>query len=370
MQILDEPLFWGPILILAMGKLGHMSATEIFLSEMAAMGLVLLLDAPSGILADKWGRKRCVIIGKVFTLLYVATYACMDSPMHSYIANVFWAIGVSLRSGAESALIYDELRRRGETECYAPLMKSVHSTWFFISSITTLLTGFIAEIDLRLPLLLSIPLVCVSLFLTFLFPKEDRHVDEVHTLESYFTHTKEAITAVKSNRTLMVLIFWIAVVGMLGKINFFAYNPYLESVGVPYSHVGIIFALMNAAAFIASRYAMRMHAWLGRVGFGYWLMLQGGILLVQAAYPSQLLGWAFILFGIRWGYMNTIIEPILHSHIESARRATVLSFQSSFGGLLQIVGFLLTAFIAVDVITLITVLGVTALILGVISRKL
>jgi MFS family permease len=368
MSLLEEPLFWGPILLIAMAKLGNMSTEQIFLSEALATGLILVLDAPSGMLADMIGRKTCVIVGKLCLLGCTFFLAFMDSPIHGYVANVLWAIGVSLRSGAESALIYDELQKRDALDEYQTLMRKTHSYWFFLTAFTTLATGFIAEIDLRLPLLLSLPGVIISSILILFFPAEEKRTHE-HTLANYKKHMVEAMQEVWSNKRLKSLLLWLALLGVMGKIYFFTYNPYLELVHMPYSHVGIIFSTINILAFIASRYAFQIQEKLKCVGFGIGFCLQGVVMLIQGVFTHYLSGWLFGIQGLTRGYINTVSEPLLNKEIESERRATVLSFQSSLSSLLQVIGFLITSPLSGDITMLLTLLGVVALALGFLSRK-
>lgn len=369
MSLLEEPLFWGPILLVAMAKLGHMSTEQIFLSEALATGLVLVLDAPSGILADMLGRKMCVTLGKLCFLVSTLFLAFMDSPLHGYIANVLWAVGVSLRSGADSALIYDELQKRDALDEYQPLMRKTHSYGFFITACTTLATGFIAEVDLRLPLLISLPGVVISNILILFFPTEDKRTHE-HTLANYKKHMVEAVQEVWNNKRLKLLLIWFALLGMMGKIYFFTYNPYLELVRIPYGQVGIIFCGINFFAFVASRYAFQIQEKLKCVGFGIGFWLQGVVMLIQAGFTHYLSGWLFILAGgVRWGYINTITEPLLNKEIEGGKRATVLSFQSSLSSLLQVTGFLIASPLSGSITTLLAVLGMISLFLGVLSRK-
>jgi MFS family permease len=370
MSLLEEPLFWGPILLLAMAKLGHMSVEQLFLSEALAMGLILLLDAPHGVLADVVGRKICVIMGKFCFLISTCMLAFMETPLHGYLANVLWAIGISLRSGAESALIYDELALRDALHEYPPLMKRCHSYWFFMTALTTLATGFIAEINLRLPLLLSLPGVFISTILIFFFPKEVKTAERVHTWRNYKNHVKDAWKEVRRNKTLQTLIIWLSISGVLGKLYFFTYNPYLELVRVPYSHVGIIFALLNLVAFGMSRYAFLVHETLARVGISFGFLLQSGIMFTQIIFIQPLSGWMLCAQGLTRGYLMTISESLLNKEIETKKRATVLSFHSSCGSILQILGFLIIAPISNNILLVLFVLGVTTLTCSFLSRRL
>jgi len=368
-SILDDPLFWGPVLILALSKLGHMSNEQIFLSEAFATGLILILDAPSGMLADLIGRKKCVIIGKILFLISLLFMAFMTSPIHGYIANAFWAIGVSLKSGADSALIYDELKKRNALDEYKLYCEKQNSYSFLLAALTTLSAGFIAEIDLRLPMILSIPGVLISTILVFFFPKEERKTHE-HSFANYKLHMLDAYKEVLNNKILQTLLLWFAILGVLGKIYFFTYNPYLEMVKIPYSEIGFIFCGINIFAYVASKYAFKIQEKLGNLGVGLIFIFQGIIMLVQASFVNKFSGLLFVLAGgVRWGYMSTISGPVLNSEIQSEKRATVLSFYSSFSSMLQVIVFVIASPLSGNIPVLLAVIGVTSLALGFISRK-
>jgi len=369
MSMLEEPLFWGPILLLAMAKLGHMSTEQIFLSEAIATGLVLVLDAPSGTLADMIGRKKCVVLEKLCYLVSIIFLGFMETPVHVYISNVLWAVGVSLCSGAESALIYDELKKRGELDEYEILMKKTHSYWFFLTAFTTVAAGFIAEINLRLPLIISLPGVIISSILILFFPAEEKRIRE-HTMANYKLHMIEAMQEVWNNSRLKSLLLWLAILGVMGKVYFFTFNPYLELVHIPYGEVGIIFSTINIFAFIASRYAFQIQEKLKCVGFGIGFCLQGVMMLIQGLFTHYLSGWLFGTQGLTRGYFNTVREPLLNKEIESSKRATVLSFQSSLSSFLQVAGFLITSALSGDITTLLLMLGVVSIFLGGLSRKI
>ena len=56
--LFNEPIFWGPILITSLQKLGHMSLPDIYYCESIVLMICLTLDIPSGALADVIGRAR------------------------------------------------------------------------------------------------------------------------------------------------------------------------------------------------------------------------------------------------------------------------------------------------------------------------
>lgn len=369
MSVVGGPIFLGPVILIALVKLAHMSVEQIFISEALATALILVLDAPSGILADMIGRKRCVILGRTILLISSIIIACMSTPLHGILANLLWAVSISLCSGAESALIYDELSRRNALDVYPSLMKKVHSYGFLAAALATLASGFLAEISLRLPLILSVPGVAVGVTLLFFFPQEEK-IKKTHSWHAYKEHTKEAVKEVWNHTYLRTIMLWFALLSLVGKIYFFTYNPYLEHVHVPYSTVGMIFFGINMMSYFASRYAFTVYENSGKISFWFGFCSQGVMMLVQAIVARPWCGWIFSLQGLTRGYFNTVEQAVLNKEIKKKKRATVLSFQSSFENLIRAVVFVIISPISNNPILLMMLLGVTSLILGFYSRRL
>jgi len=347
-----------------------MSITEVFLSEAVATAIILMFDAPSGMIADSFGRKRCVVVGKFLFLGSTICIACMTSPIHGYVANILWAFSVVLISGAESALVYDELKKRNALGEYQKLVKDVQSYSFLLVAFTTVITGFVAEINLRLPLILSIPGVCIATVLACYLPRDvPSKSHRAHTFESYKHHMYEAVQEVMRSSRLKVLFVWLAIFAVMGKLYFFIYNPYLELVQVPYSHIGIIFSLINIASFLTAKYAFWFKERINHVGLWIGFVIQGVTMFLQAYFVQYISGWFFISQGIARGYVNTVATPLLNEEIESQKRATVLSFHSSLMSLLQVGLFLVMAPFSGDIPLFLCILGGVTLVMSFLSRK-
>ena len=368
MSLIWNPIFLGPVILVALVKLAHMSVEQIFISEALATGLILALDAPSGIVADMIGRKKCVILGRTLLLISSILIAYMSTPFHGILANLLWAVSISLCSGAESALVYDEFIKRNALQEYQDLMKKVSSYGFLIAALATLASGFLAEISLRLPLILSVPGIAIGVCMLIFFPQEEK-ITHTHTWKSYIEHTKEAAKDVWSHTHLRTLILWFALLSLVGKIYFFTYNPYLEHVSVPYGTVGMIFFGINMVSFIASRYAFTIYRKSGKVSFWFGFCSQGLIMLIQAIVVKTWCGWLFTLQGLTRGYIDTVEQAVLNKEIQKEKRATILSFQSSFENLLRAITLLAVAPISNNPILLMGLLGTTSLLLGFLSRK-
>lgn len=98
-----------------------LNSSQIFITQAAYAFFVLLLEVPSGYLADVIGRRKTLVLGGVFLPLGMAAYAMGRSFPAFVMAEFLLAIGNSMRSGCDSALIYDslhQLQRENEYKCF------------------------------------------------------------------------------------------------------------------------------------------------------------------------------------------------------------------------------------------------------------
>ena len=104
-QALVMFILWVPIWVVFLQRKG-LSLTQIGILESIAWILTAALEVPTGLIADRWGRKASIAIG---TLLYsVAMFLILTPALTpSFILGyVLWNSSMAFVSGADSALLY------------------------------------------------------------------------------------------------------------------------------------------------------------------------------------------------------------------------------------------------------------------------
>ena len=96
-----ERLFW---------QQRGMTVQMVVYTEIIYATTIIILELPTGILADKWSRKNMLVLGAALT--------CFEFPILIF-AHSFWHFGIvvfiagistSFVSGSEYALLYDSLK--------------------------------------------------------------------------------------------------------------------------------------------------------------------------------------------------------------------------------------------------------------------
>lgn len=123
----------------------YVKATSVF----AVMCLTsALLEVPTGVLSDKWGRKKTLTIGSVFCFLNVA---CLALAYHHqpyalwylYAAALFQGTAEALYSGNNEALIYDTLGVLRQTRKFPKVFGRMESMTQAGLAISGLLSGVV-----------------------------------------------------------------------------------------------------------------------------------------------------------------------------------------------------------------------------------
>lgn len=370
-----EPLFWGPILIAAMQTLAHMTLEDIYYMESIVLGLCIFIDIPSGALADSIGRKKVIILGRLFLLVSTACFAFMTDSVLAWVGNIFWAIGYSLQSGADSSLLRDALRAQDKESEYMKLQGQAVGARHILTAFCSLVVGVLAQTSLRVPLYCSLPFMCAPVILACMW-KEPVHTN-AYTVRKQVEILRCAGSFILRSVEARWMILFSALIMTVTKIWFFTYNPYFELVGMPLAQYGVIFFVSNIVAWLASHYASTIEEFLGeKICILLTILGLGCPIIVMGYFPILACAYLVIVSNVVRGFLKPLIEDYTHHHVsenhsvgESNIRATVLSVQSTVSNLCGIIGLATFGFVVgyLDLAHSLIVLGCVCLVLGVLS---
>ncbi len=364
--LFNEPLFWGPILITSLTELSHMTLPEIYFMESAIMIISVILNVPTGALADVIGRKKTLIIGRIFLLASSIMFAIMTSPLTAWIGNILWAVGYSFQSGADTAFFYNTLNVSGMEKQFTKLEGRAVGSRLILTAITSLFVGPLAIINMRIPLFLCVPFMIIPLIVSF-------YLKDSKSRKSY--KAKYQIELIKDGFMYAIRkpeICWIiglsALIMGASKIWFFTYNPYFEKVGLSLEYYGLIFFLLNIVAWIFSHYAYFIEKYVNESTCIIGIILCVGLpILLMGIFPFWPMAYLVISQNVVRGFMRPFMGNFMNRHIESENmRATVLSVRSSLSEMVSILS--LSWFGLMDkslgLLSSLVILGIIVLVLG------
>ena len=139
--------------------------------------VIILVEVPTGVFADRAGRRRSMLCGALAMVASCLLAARADSFASFAVAEGLAALSMALCSGADSAYLYDLLAAHGRTGEYAR-RESAASAWHLIGSAVAFAGGgLLGQIDLVLPYLETLTTALDD-------PRQQRDTEQIQLAEA------------------------------------------------------------------------------------------------------------------------------------------------------------------------------------------
>ncbi|MBP5192497.1 MAG: MFS transporter, partial [Eubacterium sp.] len=168
-------------LLYTTGILGNLSITGAWVVIMASRGFSLvqigfaetvfhitslLMEIPSGMLADVYGRKRMLALGNVMAITGDVITALSGNFAVACMAMPFHAMAYNFASGSGEALAYDSMKLEGKEDYYEKYSSNQSIIYRVASGISTLLAGVALWLGYRKAYLISAVTGLLTLYFT------------------------------------------------------------------------------------------------------------------------------------------------------------------------------------------------------------
>jgi MFS family permease len=323
--------FWliAPILVPFYGSNG-LSATQVFVVQAIYAVSLLIFEIPSGYLSDVVGRKSTLILGAVLLPVGLFVYAFSHGFFGFAVAEIILGAAGSMRSGTDSALIYDtliKLRRESEYNRFEGTAEFFQEAAHASSAI---LGGFLALTSLRFPFYLNVvsALMLFPLAVSFVEP-ERKKLDAKSPFLEILAISKRCMT---EPRIRSLILFSSLVSGGI-VTGVWSYYMYYMSIGISVGLFGVIFAVFGLFSALGASQSHYIEQKLGSKRAFYSLLLMGPIFLLLGQIRSAHMIPLILLNGFIGGYAVPLFRGHINKLIESDVRATVLSVGAMAGGI-------------------------------------
>jgi MFS family permease len=363
-------LFHIAIMVLFYQKRG-LSFSQIMILQSFYYFAKVLSEVPTGALADRFGRKKSLVIGSFcHSLAYLLIFLS-----HSFIlfnlGEIIAGISMSFAYGADSALAYDTLKNLGREKEYQKVEGNGHSMRLLSFAIFAPIGGLLATVNLALPYLASSIIIFFSglLALTFIEPvKENLECSplgesykgllssngaevplkrdtpgksfpaslfqKAQGRKKYYHEIRISLNLMRDEKKILWLVLFFSLVFLATTLGFWTYQPYMKEVGVPLPLFGVVFASFHLFAALVSKYADKIEKALKE---NLTLLFMPILVIISFMLMSRFLFlWSICFIFLQQVSMATH-EPILKNYLNrlapSNIRATLLSVQSMAGNL-------------------------------------
>lgn len=160
------------IWVLYLGYKG-MNLAEIGLIEGIFHVTGFLSEIPTGALADLFGRRKIMIIGRLTSLISAIIMLFSNSFLGFAIGFILSAWGYNLNSGSEEALVYDSLKVLKREEEYLKINGKINLIIEVSQGLAVFIGGILSEINFSISYITAIIIGIFSLIVSFNFTEVD-----------------------------------------------------------------------------------------------------------------------------------------------------------------------------------------------------
>lgn len=298
--------------------------------------VVILVEIPTGVFADRLGRRRSMMLGALTMVASCLLAATAHDFTTFAIAESLAAISMALCSGADSAYLFDLLLEHDRVHEYSR-RESAASAWHLMGSALAFAGGgLLAQVDLALPYLVTAGVASIAAVVACLLDEDRPRIPRgrapaFDVLRSWGREMSAAVGDVARNARLAWLIGYSAVVFVLLRATVYLYQPYLEQRGLGPIGIGLLF---SGVYVVAALVAYRTHLLRRRIGdeLLLWALLAALAIsflgLAGAAHGPWMLA-LLLVQAVANGVYSPLTKPLLNLEIrDSSRRAAVLSIES------------------------------------------
>jgi hypothetical protein len=220
-----------------------LSLTEIFVLQSIFSLAVLALELPSGYLADKIGRARCIKLSAPLAAVGLIAYGFSGEFWQFVVCELLLAVSNSLISGADTALLYDSLKADGHEQKYEKLSKRINARVFAAPVVGFPLAALMVwQVGIAPTIIVDGLLIAVGAFFAW------RLVEAPHFAPSEQTTIKAAWHMQRDMLRRAEVRWLLALYIALGAATYFGFwlsAPTYTNVGIPVAVFAAILAVRN-----------------------------------------------------------------------------------------------------------------------------
>lgn len=314
-------IFDGTLTLYFQNKL-NLSLCQIAFSYAVFTLLLGIFEIPTGVLADKIGYKKTMIIASICMIIASIGYTISSNIYHIIIVEGFWALGFSLNSGTMDSFLYNTLKETGNQNQFNSILGRGNALMFMGLAISAIIGGYLAKFDLSIPIKFgSLPLIIPFLVvLTFKEPSIIR--SELNHLQ----HVKASLKHILLQPNLRFMLFYIVILAVAFESIFKFSQPYMHQLGIPIPLISISFSCSYLLSASGAFIGQNLNNFFGerKLFLLLYILIFVSLLLLKVNTIFAITGM-IILFPLVEGIHGPITSGFINRYTRSKMRATVNS---------------------------------------------
>lgn len=299
----------------------------------------ILLSYWTGRLSDSYGRKRTILIGLVFGIIYAALYSMVLNVFQIYGVKFAWAVAAIATGPVVAAYLQDYLEPFKKKGMYFGYLYSAQS---ISGSIGALVGGYLAKtFGLGAPFYLVAIIYAITLVITIFALRSHGDVSqtELHKRKSKKKSLRHTLKYIISKPALLFYLCVNISFGINWGIKVFLWPLIIFEIARSDLITGSIFATMGAVAFVLLPFAGKLVDNIGSYRVIFLELIILGITGIGLAFSGNItLFWIFAAIYAIGEVLNGPAQAVLLTeNVNSEIRGEVMGLDATMDQLLAVI---------------------------------
>lgn len=298
-----------------------LTLVEIGLCESVFHMASLVFEIPTGLIADRFGRKLSRILAVISRMIYLVLLLFVNNFGLALFSFIFAALSYNLESGADSAFVYDTMVETG-TQTHFAKVQGYREVVFQFSGLIAVMAGGILA-DLRYDYAIGATLIILALGILIASFLKEPLIKADQKKASLKSLIDTAVQTIRQQPTLGWLMLYGALFQAVSATFYFYLSTYLIDRNYSLSAIAIWYTVNTFGSILAGLCVNKL---INR--FDNRLIFISSLFLTASLVFMPLVPWGMIAFFIN-GVAESILYVTMTHHINrkisSEVRATLLS---------------------------------------------
>ena len=247
-------IFFYTINFLFLTQVKSINPADVVLIDSFYYLFAMASQIPATFIIEFLGRKNSIILGNVFSCVYMVVIIFSKNLFNLIIAEILSAIAFAIKESAEPSLLNESIPpTKQKSKIYARINEKGMSSYYIINAISTVIAGILYDVNPYIPITLSFVTLLIVTFLSTLFiePAKRTRKKKIEN-ENQLKEFGEAFKFVlKSERIKSLILFSAIMTGLFSTLSNYEINMMEE--------LEILFAMLEIVASLATKKQDKFH---------------------------------------------------------------------------------------------------------------
>ena len=241
-------LFFYGVRVMYLSEVKGMTSSQILLSATIYAISMCIMQIPVTIITSKIGYKNSAILGNILNIVWAIMIMKFNTFMGLAIAQFISGFGYALKYVSESNLLSSSIPQAPtyqRNEIFTRIDKKGFFRYCIISAISTVVSGFLYNINVYIPIILCLICIIAATIISFNFVEIKEHDNSDASFKDYMKELKKGYKFITKSKRLRSLFLMTGTIwGIIVLLDTYQLTL-LQHIGATSIQIGIIFAALE-----------------------------------------------------------------------------------------------------------------------------